>query len=124
MTTAGFMRSWDYEGEDCHYSDDSFARESLDQPEEGLTEFSINLDDESEISDILMPASAIMCAIIDEKTRRLNEEDPKLDALIDKVSLREALNRTTSKRKRLTLRPFEQYVQDILDGTRSIKDPI
>ncbi len=126
------------DGDDDGYPDDnSMARDSLvpsgnryedneefspyEEYQEGLEE--TNTDNISKI--VLPTVIAVTGAMIQTETKD-KKEAVETERAIEYISITEAnelVNKTTEKRK-LPLRPFEQYIKDLGTGKKKLGDPL
>lgn len=84
-----------------------------------------SLEDTSRDLNMSIPATIAMAGIIaesldDERNTYISEKEST--EIVERISLREASASASSKRENLPLRPFEQYVQDLINGKKTFKE--
>ncbi len=115
------------EGEDDYFADDSMARDSLipSKDQDYTKQLEFEEDDYKDGIDRIPihKTIAVVGAMVETETPLQAEVT---EEVTEYISLAEAQG-TAPGKKYITnkpLRPFEQYVQDIISGKKSISDPL
>lgn len=131
----GFMFNFAYDEGEGYFDDDSKAVDNLVTQE---TEFEQDFDTEEYYDELDRLYNDELDTEDIEDTNVSLINIPALIAISENTNVRTSINRTSQERislkefnstnkevkRKLPLRPFEQHVQDILDGKKTINDPL